>query len=75
MTHPLVGIPVDLTDHDYMARISRSADLFEQAQKARETAVLLDEIGCVGSAADCRVLAHDLDKRAVAELGAKGDQS
>lgn len=52
-----------------LGRISEAAQMFGQAQEARNTAVLLADLGCQGSAADCRVLAHDLDKQAVTILG------
>lgn len=68
MTHPLTGETVDLTDRARMTSINDAAGLFAQAQAARDTAVLLDDFGCVGSAADCRVLAQDLDKRAIQVL-------
>ena len=51
--------------------LCEAAHMFGQATEARNTAVLLADFGCVGAAADCRVLAHDLDKRAVEVLGAQ----
>lgn len=64
-----------LLDPVRLGQISEAAHLFGQATEARNTAVLLDEFGCVGSAADCRVLAQDLDKRAAEILGVKAARS
>ena len=60
-----------LLDTERLGKIAVAVDLFRQASEARRTAVLLAEIGCTGSAADCRVLGHDLDKRAGEVLGVK----
>lgn len=60
-----------LLDPVRLGRISEAAHMFGQATEARNTAVLLADFGCAGAAADCRVLANDLDKRAVKILGAK----